>query len=128
MLLGGHGAFESFGMRVFAFFASEILIAIAVALFFRTSLPPESYELVVTEISSKFSLKQNKVKLVNDLAMLTLSLVLSFVLHGKLVGIGIGTVIVTLTNAPLISFFGKILDRFFEFDPRFTKLVEVCNK
>lgn len=43
--------------------------------------------------------------------MLALSFILSFALTGTLTGIGIGTVIVTVTNAPLIRLFGRLIDR-----------------
>ena len=46
------------------------------------------------------------------------------VLTGGFNGFGIGTILITFINAPLIAFFGKLLDRYFTFEARFPKLVE----
>ena len=54
--------------------------------------------------------------------MLAISVTLALALTGGRNAIGIGTIVITIVNAPLISLFGKIMDRFFEFDSRFPKL------
>ena len=59
----------------------------------------------------RYGFPQGTVKWVYDGISFALALVLSFVLFGNLEGIGIGTVISVLCNAPLISLAAKILDR-----------------
>ena len=56
-----------------------------------------------------------------------LSVVLALVLHGDLTGIGIGTIIITAVNAALIGLFGKLLDKYFTFEPRFPRLVRLLG-
>ena len=65
---------------------------------------------------------------VNDIVMLVLSAVLAFVLTGGFNGFGPGTILITFINAPLIAFFGKIIDRNFTFEPRFPKLTKMLSE
>lgn len=85
--------------------------SLGVAFFFRTTLPLEVYELAVQEISGRYKLNQNKVKLGFDITMLCVAVTLAFLLTGSLTGIGIGTVIMTFLNAPMIAGFGKLIDK-----------------
>ena len=68
-----------------------------------------------------------KVKLVNDIIMLTVSLALSGLLCGFRAGVGAGTVIAAFVNSPLIGLFGRLLDNFFVFDARFPRLFAVLG-
>lgn len=111
LLLGGNGMYESMPARIIAFVGGSAIISLAIAFIFRTTLPPQAYELVVSEIAEKFNLDKSKTKLVNDIVMLVITVVLARVLTHSWTGVGIGTVIVTFTNAPLIKFFGKIIDK-----------------
>ena len=121
-LFGGNGEYEELWQRIIAFAVGETVTALAIAFIFRTTLPVQIYELAVCEIADRIGLDKNKVKMANDALMLVLSIVLSLVLTGGLVGFGIGTIIITLVNAPMIAFFGKLLDKAFVFDSRFPKL------
>ena len=69
----------------------------------------------------------NRVKLGNDIVMLLLSAALAFVLTGGFHGFGPGTILITFVNAPLIAFFGKWIDRWFSFEPRFPKLTKMLS-
>lgn len=120
-VFGGGGVYPSLVSRIVAFCIGELLIALAVAFFFRTNMPIQVYELAVCEIADKFGLDKDKTKLWNDIIMFVLSFGLSLILTGGFTGVGIGTVIITLVNAPLIGVFGKILDKIFEFDSLFVK-------
>ena len=120
-ILGGNGAWDALWVRIVLFAVGAVTTAFAIALFFRTNLPIQIYELFVVELADRYSLNKNKVKLFFDIIMFALSCVLSLVLTGGFNGFGIGTVIITFINAPLIAFFGRILDRFFEFDSVFSK-------
>ena len=117
--LGGNGPYEQLWLRIVAFVIGESLIALAVAFFFRTTLPIQMAELIVCEISDTYKKDTNKVKLIYDIVFLVLSGVLSLTLTGGFNGFGIGTVIIVFVNAPLIAFFGKIIDKFFGFDSLF---------
>ena len=121
-LLGGNSVLASMALRVTCFACGELLTTFAVALFFRTSWPLQIYELLVTEVSDRYHATVDRVKLINDIAMLIVSLVLALGLNRSLDGIGIGTLVITAVNAVLIGMFGRLLDRFFTFESRLPRL------
>ena len=110
-VLGGNGVYESFVVRIIAFIAGTLITSLSIAFYFRTTLPLQVYELTVTEISDKYGFETSKVKWVNDIIFLAIALLLALLLTHSLAGIGLGTVIVTFVNAPLIGLFGKLLDK-----------------
>ena len=129
-ILGGGGQPESFILRIVLFVLGELFISLAVAFVFRTYLPPMIPELVVVGISSRYGFKPNNVKTVFDISCLALSVILAvsaYFVTGKFVGVGIGTVILTLANAPLIRLWGRLLDKLFVFDAAFPKLEKMLK-
>lgn len=123
-LLHGYDIPTALPLRILLFAAGMVVTALAIAFFFRTDLPLSVYELVVVEIARRFSLSTGRVKQVNDLCMLAISLLLDLLLLGGFCGVGWGTLIISLVNAPLISLFGRWLDRIFDFDPLFPALTK----
>lgn len=123
-LLGGGAPYESMVLRIAAFAFGTVITAVAIAFYFKTSLPLPVYELVVSEIAGTYKFDIGKVKHINDAVMLGVSLILAFLLTDDFAGIGVGTVVITIVNAPLINFFRKLLDRFCDFSPRFPKIVD----
>ena len=122
MLLGGGDPFEDMAVRIVCFVAGGLITAVAIAFFFRTYLPLQIYELFVTECASTFKKPNEKVKFIFDGGCLVLSIALPLILLHSLEGIGIGTVLLTICNAPIIGLSGKLLARIFDFSPRFPKL------
>ncbi|MBO7217715.1 MAG: hypothetical protein J6V50_03345 [Clostridia bacterium] len=125
---GGQGLYETMVVRVIAFIVSEIMVALAIACYFRTSLPLCVYELFVVAVAEKFNVPSHKIKMIFDYSMLAISIILTLCFFGKFVGVGIGTIILTLVNSHLIRFLGKILDKLTDNEPRFPKLVEVLKQ
>lgn len=111
LVLGGNGAFSGLALRIVTFSIGTLATALGIAFFFNTKMPMQVYELVVAEVSDKYGKDLNKVKYVNDIILLVVAVVLSFVLTHKFTGIGVGTVVITLLNAPLIGFFRKIISK-----------------
>ena len=127
LILGGNGAYAQLWQRIVAFIVGEGLIGFAVAFGFNTYLPAQIGELVVTEISSTYNFKLHKVKLVADLTYLVVAIVLSLTLTHAFTGIGVGTVVITLINSPLINGSGKLIGKFFEFDAAFPSLKKLLK-
>ena len=113
----------------------DTITALGVACFFRTLWPLQVYELFVAEVAASFRLPIAKVKLGFDLSLLSLSLLLAFTLFGDVAdfdwgtigatcfhSIGLGTLVTTAINSPLIAFWGKFLDKTFDKAPRFPRL------
>lgn len=122
LILGGGGAYSEVWMRIVAFVLGELAIALSIALYFRTYLPIQIAETLVTEISRVFNLKMDRVKLINDIGYLVLAVTLSLLLTENFKGVGIGTIIITIVNAPLIKLFGRLLDKTMSFEPIFPKV------
>ncbi len=121
-------------MRILLFAVGTAFISISVALFVRTYLAPEVYELFVRELARHNRWPFGRVKLTYDCVSCTFSIVMSIILFGSgvfgdfslsalgdaivsgyvLEGIGIGTVVAALVNGPLITLCGNWLDTHFE--------------
>lgn len=110
-----------FAIRMVYFVVGMGLTSLSIAMFFRTYLYPQVYDFFVKGVSEKYSIDRGKFKTVNDIVYLAVSVVMSLVLFGKFVGVGIGTLIMALFNGYLISFFGKLMDKFFVCKPIFKK-------
>ncbi|MCM1308916.1 MAG: DUF6198 family protein [Butyrivibrio sp.] len=99
-----------------------LMTAFAVALFFKTYICPQVYDYFVKAVSEKYGVKRTRFKLCFDIGCLVTACALSFAFFGRLVGIGIGTVLMTLFNGALIGAFGRLLDKTVEVKPLFPKL------
>ena len=119
--------------RILFFAVGTVSISISGALFVRTYLAPEVYELFVCELSIAYAIPFGRVKLTYDCISCVGSILLSIVLFGfgafaerslpalgeailsgyVLEGIGIGTVVAAVVNGPAISLCGRWLDRHF---------------
>lgn len=119
----------------------DVVTAFGVACFFRTYMPLQVYELFVAEISGRFGININKTKWCFDLTLLVISVALAFTLFGdsksfdwSTIGyrsfhsIGLGTLVTTAINSPVISFMSKIIDKLFEPTPRFSKLESILKR
>lgn len=103
--------------RIAFFVVGFFLIIFAVTLFFRTNIPLMPYDIFVTEIAAVKNFNTGNVKIIYDLSFLVAALILSFSIFGKLVGIGIGTVISGLFSGISVKYFGRLLDKFVVFEP-----------
>ena len=119
----------------------DAVTALGVACFFRTYMPLQVYELFVAEVTERFKLNIHRTKWVFDITLLVISVVLALTLFGDAAtfdwrnigstafhSIGLGTLVTTAINSPLISWMGKLVDRFFEPDARFAKLEQVLKR
>lgn len=129
-LLGGL-SFDAVWLRWLMLVIGDVITAFGVACFFRTYMPLQVYELFVAELADRFRLDINKTKLFFDLSLLAISVVLALALFGDLRtfdwansfhSIGLGTLLTTAINSPLIRLMGKLIDRIFDASPRFSKL------
>lgn len=128
LVLGGSAPFEQMYMRIISLAAGIVVTSLSIALFFRTYLPQQVYELFVAQIAKKFDKDTSKTKWVYDISSLIVAVIGAIIVSVIFDDIkftdciGIGTVACTIFNAPLISLFGKLLDKFFVFDAAFPKL------
>lgn len=109
-------------LRIVYFGAGMVMTAFAVALFFKTYICPQVYDYFVKAVSEKYGIDRTKFKACFDAGCLVTACALSFIFFGRFVGIGIGTVIMTLFNGVIIGAFGMLLDKMVEVKPLFPKL------
>lgn len=116
--------------RCLACAGGAIITAFAIVLFLRTYLPQEGYELVVKEISDKFKINVNKVKLIYDWSSLGTAIILMLLLFKRFSFeiIGVGTLIMTVINTPIIALFGRLMDSRFDFTSAFEGFHEKFNR
>lgn len=112
----------AFWVRITLFLGGFFLNGFSVALFFKTYLYPQVYDFLVKCIVARFRFKTLSVKTCENFFMLALALLFSFCFFGKLVGIGWGTLAMTVLSGTIIELFSKLLDRFFEFEPALSRL------
>ena len=132
---------DAIWLRWVMLIVGDIVTAFSVACFFRTYMPLQVYELFVAELASRFKLKLTRVKLFFDLSLLAVSIILALTLFGDVTSfdwstigyasfhsIGLGTLVTTVINSPIIALMGKIIDRFFEPTPLCPKMAEALER
>jgi len=87
------------------YIAGLIICAIGVALLLHTYFPPEAYELVVKELSTKYNTSIGKTKTTYDCCSCVFAIVLSLGFFHSFVGVKWGTIVCAIINGRLI---GKI--------------------
>ena len=133
-------SFDAVWLRYVMLIVGDAITAFGVACFFHTYMPLQVHELFVAEIASKFNISLNKVKRAFDITLLIVSITLAFILFGdaksfdwstiyyaSFHSIGLGTLITTLINSPIIALMSKIIDKFSEptaLFPRFEKILK----
>ena len=118
----------------------DIVTAFGVASFFKTTYPLQVYELFVTKVASVYNFNINKVKLSFDMSLLFISIILAFTLFGdantfnwstitysSFHSIGLGTLVTTIINSPIIAFASKVLNKIFDNKPLFERLEKVVK-
>lgn len=139
-LMGGI-SFDAVYLRWIMLIVGDVITAFGVACFFRTYMPLQVYELFVSELALRFRLNINKTKWCFDISLLLLSLVLAFTLFGDVRefdfstiwytsfhSIGLGTLVTTAINSPIIALMGKVIDRFFGTEPAFPRLEKILKR
>ena len=134
-------SFDTVALRWVMLIVGDVVTAFGVACFFRTYMPLQVFELFVAEVADRFRIDVNKVKMVFDMSLLTISVVLAFSLFGdagsfdwSTIGycsfhsIGLGTVVTTAINSPIIKLMGKLIDSIFDPAPRFEGLERVLKR
>lgn len=119
----------------------DILTATGVACFFKTYMPLQVYELFVSELSKTFRFNINKVKWIFDITLLVISAFLAVIIFKDVSvfdwskiymtsfhNLGLGTLITTIINSPIIAFVGIFIDKLFEPTPLFPKLNKIIGK
>ena len=108
-------------LRIVYFVLSMVVCAFSIALFFHTYLYPQVYDFFVKGISAHFHLNRTRFKQCFDASCLLVSCVLTLTLFRRFVGIGVGTLIITLCNGFLIGKFSDLFDKTLSVEPLFPR-------
>ena len=129
-LLFGEDVYGELWQRGLSCAFGALVTAFAIALLLRTYMPQQSYELVVKELSVCRGWALGRVKWIYDLSSLGAAILLMLVLFGRFDTemVGAGTLLLTVINTPLITMFGQLLDRFFDFTPMFPRFFAVFQR
>ena len=127
--------FTAVWLRWIMLIVGNCITGFGVACFFRTYMPLQVHELFVAELVDRFNLKLNKTKAIFDISLLVVSILLALVLFGDATtfdwitigrtsfhSLGLGTLVTTAMNSPIIALMGKLIDRYFDPTPRFPKM------
>lgn len=139
-LLGGV-SFDTVWLRWVMLIVGDCCTAFGVACYFHTYMPLQVYELFVAELSSRFKFNINKVKWLFDMSLLVISIVLAFFLFDDLEtfnftticyssfhNLGLGTIVTTAINSPIIALMSKLINKIFNPTPAFPKLEKVLHR
>lgn len=139
-ILGGI-SFDTAWLRWVMLLVGDVLVAFGVACFFHTYMPLQVFELFVAELADRYKLNIHRVKTVFDLTLLALSVSLALILFGDIgsfdwgsVGyssfhsIGLGTLVTTAINSPLISLMSRLIKRICDPSARFPKLEQLLKR
>lgn len=107
--------------RIFMLCLGIIITPIAVALFFHSYLYPQVYDFFTREVSKRYKKDRTKFKIAFDTSCFVAAIVLSLLFFGELVGVGIGTLFMTLLNGRFIGFIDKKIAQYCEVKPLFHK-------
>lgn len=133
--------FDAIWLRWVMLLVGDAVTAFGVACFFRTYMPLQVYELFVAEVADRFGFSLSKTKFCFDMSLLSLSLVLAFTLFGDVKSfdfttvwyqsfhsIGLGTLVTTAINSPIIAFMGKQIDRIFGTEAAFLRVEKLLKR
>ena len=121
------GAFPFWG-RAVLFVVGVVLVMFSVAVFFRSYIYPQSYDLFVRELCRKYGFPKSKAKTGFDCAFLLLSIVLSLLFFSRIQAIGVGTVALSLCGGSILGLFDRLLTRTTRFKPLFPKAVSLFEE
>lgn len=112
-------------IRIILFISADLLIGISLAFAFTSYLYPQTTDFFAKCVTHAFHYDLTKFKLLFDVTFLAISITLTLLLFKNFVGVGLGTVFITMFNGPLIGFFIKVLNKYCEITPRFKKLAKL---
>lgn len=101
----------SIALRVFYFVLSYIILCFGIALSNRCKLPIIPTDLFPRDLSEIIGKPYSKVKITFDVTCLLVTACLTYFALGKILGLGIGTVVAAFTMGKGVSIAGSLIDK-----------------
>ena len=116
--------YEPMAVRLFLYTFGMIFCAMGVSLMFRTYIAPEVYELLVKEVSDRYTWPISRVKTVYDCISCGIAVVMSFAIFGfgQFVGVQWGTIVCALINGWIIGQWSGFWEKHYSFRDTMPKL------
>lgn len=116
--------YEPVAVRLFLYVFGMIFCAMGVSLMFRTYIAPEVYELLVKEVSDRYSWPISRGKTVYDCISCGIAVVMSFAIFGfgQFVGVQWGTIVCALINGWIIGQWSSFWEKHYTFRDTMPKL------
>lgn len=115
-------------VRIGFFVISSVITAFSVAMSFHSYLYPQMYDFFVKGLAAAKGWERGRVKRIYDLSSLAVAVVLTLLIFGRFVGVGVATIVTALINSPIIAGFDRWFVRRFEFPALFPKWQEYFEK
>lgn len=112
---------QNIGMQLLCYVAAVSCLSFGVAFFMQSNMPLMVFELFVREVGDHFHMTIGRMKTIFDIILLGLAMGLSFLCFGQWmgVGIGLGTIGLSLVTGIYVQWAQQILLRYFDFQPAF---------
>ena len=114
----------SIPLRIFYFVLSYVIICFGIALSNRCKLPIIPTDLFPRDLAEIINKPYSKVKITFDVTCLVVTACLTYFALGKILGLGIGTVVAAFTMGKGVAIVGNLIDKKFTFVSVLHKEVE----
>ena len=102
-------------LRIFYFVVSYVLLCFGIALSNRCKLPIVPTDLFPRELAEITQVPYSRIKIGFDVTCLLVTACMTYFCLGRIMGLGIGTVLAAFTMGKGIALVGQLIDRRFEF-------------
>lgn len=109
-------------LKIVYFVLGMTLTSLSIAMIFRVYLYPQVYDFFVKGIAQRYRLNRTRFKQIFDFSCLLVSCAMTLLLFRRFVGVGFGTLIMTVCNGFLIGFFDTWFEKHVEVTPLFPNL------
>ena len=110
------------------FALGTVVSSLALAFLFNSYFPPQAPEMFAKEVSRLLGWSVYKGKYVYDIVSFFLALALSLLLFRQVRVIGVGTFVSAAVNGPMITFFGRLMERRLDFSPLFPRVARLFEE
>ncbi len=117
----------SIPLRIFYFVLSYVIICFGIALSNRCKLPIIPTDLFPRDLAEIINKPYSKVKITFDVTCLVVTACLTYFALGKILGLGIGTVVAAFTMGKGVAVVGNLIDKKFTFVSVLHKEVELAK-
>ncbi len=117
----------SIPLRIFYFVLSYVIICFGIALSNRCKLPIIPTDLFPRDLAEIIGKPYSRVKITFDVTCLVVTACLTYFALGKILGLGIGTVVAAFTMGKGVAIVGNLIDKKFAFVSVLHKEVETAK-